>query len=106
MLRQYPMLCSDRYVIVQQCLALADKLGTKHFAHGCTGVGNDQLRFDQSVRSPGDYTIHALIRELQRETSNVRAHELKLMADASRFPLRTAVINQRKPAGSDPVGWK
>ena len=82
MLEQYPMLCSDRYVIVQQCLALADKLGPKQFAHGCTGMGNDQLRFDQSVRSLGDYQIHAPIRELQRETSNVRAHELELMAKA------------------------
>ena len=82
MLEQYPMLCSDRYVIVQQCLALADQLGTRHFAHGCTGMGNDQLRFDQSVRSLGDYVIHAPIRELQRETSNVRAHELKLMEEA------------------------
>ena len=82
MLEQYPMLCSDRYVIVQQCLALADRLGTRHFAHGCTGMGNDQLRFDQSVRSLGDYVIHAPIRELQRETSNVRAHELKLMEEA------------------------
>jgi len=82
MLEQYPMLCSDRYVIVQQCLGLADRLGTRHFAHGCTGMGNDQLRFDQSVRSLGDYAIHAPIRDLQRETSNVRAHELKLMEDA------------------------
>ena len=82
MLDQYPMLCSDRYVIVQQCLKLADELGTKHFAHGCTGMGNDQLRFDQSVRSLGDYQIHAPIRELQRETRNVRAHELELMAQA------------------------
>ncbi len=82
MLEQYPMLCSDRYVIVQQCLKLADRLGTRHFAHGCTGMGNDQLRFDQSVRSLGDYVIHAPIRELQRETSNVRAHELKLMEEA------------------------
>jgi argininosuccinate synthase len=82
MLEQYPMLCSDRYVIVEQCLKLADELGTKHFAHGCTGMGNDQLRFDQSVRSLGDYQIHAPIRELQRETRNVRAHELKLMAEA------------------------
>jgi argininosuccinate synthase len=79
---QYPMLCSDRYVIVQQCLKLADQLGTKHFAHGCTGMGNDQLRFDQSVRSLGDCKIHAPIRELQRQTSNVRAHELELMAAA------------------------
>ncbi len=82
MLEQYPMLCSDRYVIVEQCLKLADELGTKHFAHGCTGMGNDQLRFDQSVRSLGDYRIHAPIRELQRETRNVRAHELELMAEA------------------------
>jgi len=82
MLDQYPMLCSDRYVIVAQCLALADRLGTRHFAHGCTGMGNDQLRFDQSVRSLGDYQIHAPIRDLQRETRNVRAHEMKLMAEA------------------------
>ena len=82
MLEQYPMLCSDRYVIVEQCLKLADELGTNHFAHGCTGMGNDQLRFDQSVRSLGDYVIHAPIRELQRETSNVRAHELELMEKA------------------------
>ena len=82
MLDQYPMLCSDRYVIVERCLALADELGTKNFAHGCTGMGNDQLRFDQSVRSLGDYIIHAPIRELQRQTSNVRAHELELMAEA------------------------
>ncbi len=82
MLEQYPMLCSDRYVIVEQCLKLADELGTQHFAHGCTGMGNDQLRFDQSVRSLGDYRIHAPIRELQRETRNVRAHELELMAEA------------------------
>ena len=83
MLEQYPMLCSDRYVIVQKCIELADQLGTRHFAHGCTGMGNDQLRFDQSVRSLGDYAIHAPIRELQRQTSNVRAHELKLMSEAN-----------------------
>ncbi len=82
MLDRYPMLCSDRYVIVQRCLELADRVGTRHFAHGCTGMGNDQLRFDQSVRSLGDFVIHAPIRELQRETSNVRAHELALMAKA------------------------
>lgn len=82
MLDQYPMLCSDRYVIVQQCLELADRIGTRRFAHGCTGMGNDQLRFDQSVRSLGNYIIHAPIRELQRESSNVRQHELDLMAEA------------------------
>ena len=61
MLGEYPMLCSDRYLIVRLSLQLCDELGTKHFAHGCTGMGNDQLRFDQTVRSLGDYEIHAPI---------------------------------------------
>jgi len=82
MLEQYPMLCSDRYMIVASCLQLADQLGTADFAHGCTGMGNDQLRFDQSVRSLGEYRIHAPIRDLQRQTSKVREHELQWLQQA------------------------
>ena len=48
-------------------MALADRVGTKTFAHGCTGMGNDQVRFDQSVRSLGDYDIIAPIREIQKQ---------------------------------------
>jgi argininosuccinate synthase len=82
MLGQYPLLCSDRYLIVKHCLELCDSLGTRRFAHGCTGMGNDQMRFDQTVRSLGDYEIHAPIRDLQSRVSQVRDHELKVMADA------------------------
>jgi argininosuccinate synthase len=82
MLGEYPLLCSDRYLIVKRCLLLCDELGTAHFAHGCTGMGNDQLRFDQTVRSLGDYEIHAPIRDLQSKVSAVRDYELKFMADA------------------------
>jgi len=86
MLGEYPLLCSDRYLIVKRCLMLCDELGTPHFAHGCTGMGNDQLRFDQTVRSLGDYEIHAPIRDLQSQVSAVRDYELKYMADAG-FPV-------------------
>lgn len=82
MLGEYPLLCSDRYLIVKHCLKLCDELGTLHFAHGCTGMGNDQLRFDQTVRSLGDYEIHAPIRDLQARVQAVRDYELQLMADA------------------------
>ena len=82
MLDQYPLLCSDRYLIVQKSLELCDKLGTKNFAHGCTGMGNDQLRFDQTVRSLGDYTIMAPIRELQSKTDKVRDYEIAALAKA------------------------
>lgn len=79
---QYPMLCSDRYVIVRKCLELARELGTRHFAHGCTGMGNDQLRFDQTVRSLGDFEIHAPIRDIQTKAEGgVRAWEQRYLGD-------------------------
>jgi argininosuccinate synthase len=82
MLGEYPLLCSDRYLIVKRSLELCDSLGTRHFAHGCTGMGNDQLRFDQTVRSLGDYEIHAPIRDLQSRVRAVRDYELQVMAEA------------------------
>jgi argininosuccinate synthase len=82
MLGEYPLLCSDRYLIVKRCLELCDTLGTRRFAHGCTGMGNDQLRFDQTVRSLGDYQIHAPIRDLQSRVQEVRDYELQVMAEA------------------------
>lgn len=79
---EYPLLCSDRYLIVKSCLELADTLKTQHFGHGCTGMGNDQMRFDQTVRSLGDYTIVAPIRDLQSRVKAVRDFEIKAMNDA------------------------
>jgi argininosuccinate synthase len=82
MLGEYPLLCSDRYLIVKHCLKLCDELVTKHFAHGCTGMGNDQMRFDQTVRSLGDYQIHAPIRDLQSQVSQVRDYEMQVVKAA------------------------
>lgn len=72
---QYPLLVSDRYVIVKKSAELAKKLGTKLFAHGCTGMGNDQVRFDLAVRALGGFTILAPIREIQSEHKAVREYE-------------------------------
>jgi argininosuccinate synthase len=81
-LGEYPMLCSDRYLIVRLCLELCNDLGSKHFAHGCTGMGNDQLRFDQTVRSTGDYVIHAPVRDLQKTETNIRDYEIAYLEKA------------------------
>jgi hypothetical protein len=71
----YPLLVSDRYVIVEKSLAECDKQGTKLFAHGCTGMGNDQVRFDLTIKALGDYMIVAPIREIQKEHTQTRAYE-------------------------------
>ena len=82
MLGEYPLLCSDRYLIVRLSLELCDDLGTRHFAHGCTGMGNDQMRFDQTVRSLGDYEIHAPVRDLQKKPGNIRDIEIDILKNA------------------------
>ena len=90
MLGEYPMLCSDRYLIVRLSLAVCDQLGTRHFAHGCTGMGNDQLRFDQTVRSLGDYVIHAPVRDLQKQPGNIREIEIGILKNAGvTIPVKT-----------------
>ena len=76
---QYPLLVSDRYLIVDAALARCAQLGTKAIAHGCTGMGNDQVRFDLAVKAQGDYEIVAPIREIQKEHTQVRAYEQKYL---------------------------
>ncbi len=72
---QYPLLVSDRYLIVDAALKRAAELGTRTIAHGCTGMGNDQVRFDLAIKAQGDYTILAPIREIQKEHTQTRAYE-------------------------------
>ena len=72
---QYPLLVSDRYLIVDAALKRAAELGTNAIAHGCTGMGNDQVRFDLAVKAQGDYRILAPIREIQKEHTQTRAYE-------------------------------
>ena len=72
---QYPLLVSDRYLIVDAALARCAELGIRAIAHGCTGMGNDQVRFDLAVKASGDYEIVAPIREIQKEHTEVRAYE-------------------------------
>jgi argininosuccinate synthase len=78
---QYPLLCSDRYIIVEEALRLAKSRGIVSFAHGCTGMGNDQVRFDLAVQALGDATIVAPIRDIQKAHANVRAYEQKYLEE-------------------------
>jgi argininosuccinate synthase len=84
---QYPLLVSDRYLIVESALKRCDELGTKLIAHGCTGMGNDQVRFDLAVKASGDYRIVAPIREIQKEHTQTRAYEQQYL-EARGFGVR------------------
>jgi len=72
---KYPALCSDRYLIVKEAVKQCQELGTEYIAHGCTGMGNDQVRFDLSIQSLGKFKIITPIREIQNTVSDVRNYE-------------------------------
>ncbi len=72
---KYPALCSDRYLIVTEAIKLCKKLNTKYISHGCTGMGNDQVRFDLSIQAFGNYKTITPIREIQNKVTDVRKYE-------------------------------
>ena len=72
---KYPALCSDRYIIVSEAIKLCKKLNTKYISHGCTGMGNDQVRFDLSIQAFGNYKTITPIREIQNKVTDVRGYE-------------------------------
>ncbi|MEM9384688.1 MAG: argininosuccinate synthase [Pseudomonadota bacterium] len=82
---QYPLLCSDRYLVVQRSLELCREIGASHFAHGCTGMGNDQVRFDIAAKTLGDasggITIVAPVREAQAQVDGVRDYEMAYLRE-------------------------
>lgn len=53
-----------RPLIAKKVLEVADAEGAEAVAHGCTGKGNDQLRFEAIFRA-SDYRVIAPMRELE-----------------------------------------
>ncbi len=119
---QYPLLVSDRYLIVAAAIERATELGTRTIAHGCTGMGNDQVRFDLAVKALGDYQIIAPIREIQKQHTAVRAYEQAFLEERGfevRAKQRAYTINENllgvtlsgaeidrwEPPGEDARGW-
>ncbi|MDD1677975.1 MAG: argininosuccinate synthase, partial [Methanomicrobiales archaeon] len=60
----YPMgTALARPLIAEEVVRVAEKEGARAIAHGCTGKGNDQLRFDFVIYAHG-YDVVAPIREM------------------------------------------
>ena len=80
----YPMGTSlARPLIAEEVVKVARVEGAKAIAHGCTGKGNDQLRFDFIIRGAG-LEVVAPIRELnltrEWEINYAREHQIPVTA--------------------------
>ena len=87
---QYPLLCSDRYIIVEEGLRLATARGITAFGHGCTGMGNDQVRFDLAIRALSDVTILAPIRAYEQSYLEERGFTVR--AKTSKYSVNANVL--------------
>ncbi|MBR5503236.1 MAG: argininosuccinate synthase [Methanobrevibacter sp.] len=74
-----------RPLIAMKIIEVAEKEGATAIAHGCTGKGNDQFRFEAIIRSMSDFKIIAPIREKNltrtEEQAYVAEHGLCLSYD-------------------------
>lgn len=80
-----------RPLIAQKVLQIAKKEKVTALAHGCSGKGNDQVRFDVTMRSGSNLPIIAPIRDLNldRKTELIFAkkHGIKIDTIAKKFSI-------------------
>lgn len=74
----YPLMCSDRYVICEEIIKLANALNADNVAHGCTNIGNDQIRFDSALTY---LNISINIIKPIKELNIIREEELKYLSE-------------------------
>jgi len=80
-----------RPLIAQKVVEVAKKENATALAHGCTGKGNDQVRFDVTYRSGSNLPIIAPIRDLNLtrdvELKYAQKHKIPIDAAAKRFSI-------------------
>ncbi len=87
-MERYPLVSSlSRPVIVKHLVQAAHDFGATTVAHGCTGKGNDQVRFEVSISALGpDLKIIAPVRDsgMSRDKAIIFAEERDLPIQTSR----------------------
>ncbi|MGI0073156.1 MAG: argininosuccinate synthase [Nitrosotalea sp.] len=80
-----------RPLIAQKVVEVAKKENAEALAHGCTGKGNDQVRFDVTMRSGSSLPIIAPIRDLNLtrdvELKFAKKHGIQIDTAAKRFSI-------------------
>ncbi|MDE1863105.1 MAG: argininosuccinate synthase [Thaumarchaeota archaeon] len=80
-----------RPLIAQKIVEISKKENAQALAHGCTGKGNDQVRFDVTMRSGSGLPIIAPIRDLNLtrdvEIKFAKEHGIPIETAAKRFSI-------------------
>jgi argininosuccinate synthase len=94
---KYPISTSlSRPLIVKKMVEIAEKEGATGFAHGCTGRGNDQVRFDVTVGSLApNLNIIAPVREWgmtrDEEIAYAKANGIHISTAAKKYSIDQSI---------------
>lgn len=96
---RYPLVSAlSRPVIVKHMVAAARKYGASRVAHGCTGKGNDQVRFEVGTGALApDLTSYAPVRD-----SGMTRDKAIAFAEAKGLPID---VNKKSPFSIDQNVW-
>ena len=90
-----------RPLIAMKIVELAEKEGATAIAHGCTGKGNDQFRFESTIRSGSVCDIIAPVRDLNL-TRTEEMEYAKFRRVLFRSHHQTSSTVSMKTSGADP----
>lgn len=107
----YPLCVgAERTVQAEHLAKFAIEIGAETVCHGCTGAGNDQVRFDVALRTinPG-LKILAPIRELQlsrgAEISYLQEHGINVDASKKRYSINQGILGVTIGGGETHDSW-
>ncbi|MCL2808192.1 MAG: argininosuccinate synthase [Coriobacteriia bacterium] len=97
---KYPLVSAlSRPIIVKHLVRVAEESGATYIAHGCTGKGNDQVRFEVGVRSLNPDMLH--IAPLREWDLTTRDSEIE-WAEAHNIPVP---VSKDSPYSIDDNMW-
>jgi len=101
---------AERFLQAERLVRIARAQGCAAVAHGCTGAGNDQVRFDVAIRALApDLEVLAPIREggVKREeaTAALRAAGLEVPEKTTRYSVNAGLVGTTVGGGDTHDPW-
>lgn len=94
----YPLCAgTERLVIAQKLVEVAKKVNAKYLAHGSTGAGNDQVRFDIALQVLAANLITLTpIRDLaitrEKEVEFLKKHQINISAETKSYSINQGLL--------------
>ncbi len=94
----YPLCAgTERLVIAEKLVEVAKKVGTGYVAHGATGAGNDQIRFDIALKTLApELNVVTPIRDLglsrEQEVEQLKKYNFPIASSASLYSINQGML--------------